>query len=366
MIYANNAGTSWPKPLPVREAVAAALEADPRGASEQIAGAARRISEWMGVRHPERLLFTPGCTSALAVAVRDLPWREGDAVVTSSLEHHALIGPVESLARTRGVQHRAAPRGPGDCPIDLDFVRDALREGNTRLVAVSAASNVTGECLPLKALADLAHESAALLLVDAAQAAGVVGWDLERLAADIVVFAGHKAPLGPQGVGVLWAAPRVEFESPFASCEVADPSQPPACNPYPDYCDVGGANLAAIAGLDAGVQWLQKAGAEPGEAARELARQLIERLRADERVRVFGGADVDRSAAVSIAVEGLALDVAEAHFARHGIVVRAGQHCAPMATAAIGAPAGTIRISFGPFNEPDDVEAIVAAVEAVA
>ncbi|HXI01695.1 MAG TPA: aminotransferase class V-fold PLP-dependent enzyme, partial [Candidatus Saccharimonadales bacterium] len=254
MIYANNAGTSWPKPPEVREAVAATLAAPPEEAPRLLAAAHEEIAGFLGVKDPARLLLTQGCTSALALAIGDLPWESGDVVVTSSLEHHALERPVAKLVRERGVIHRAAPYRPG-LPVDPGFVSGVLGEGRVRLVALTAASNVTGEILPVEEIAGMAHRHGALCLVDAAQTAGLLPIDAERLGVDILVFAGHKGPLGPQGIGGLWAAPHVEFRSPAAACEIGGSRRADgACSPFPGYCDAGSANVAGAAGLAAGMR----------------------------------------------------------------------------------------------------------------
>lgn len=356
MIYANNAATSWPKPRSVTRAVRETLERGPEVAAETFETARAAICRTFGMRDPERFLFTPGASSALAVAVADLPWEAGDVVVTSAVEHHALARPVEDLVAHRDVRHEVVPYAEG-VPFDLDRLRAVLREGRVRLVAMTAASNVTGELLPVEEAIALAHEHGTLVLVDAAQTAGVVPIDVVKLGADLLVFAGHKGPLGPQGIGGLWAAPHVAFEPPGATCSIGD--EP--CAPFPTYCDVGSANIAAAAGLAAGLTWL--ATERRTGAGIALARELIERVRDRPGCRVFAP-DAPRTGAVSLAFDDLPLERAEAFFAERGVVVRAGTHCAPMALEAIGSPAGTVRVGFGPFNESPDVDAIAEVVAA--
>jgi len=365
MIYANNAGTSWPKPPGMSEAVVASLAADPVEAAKAFEPARDAVCRLLGIADRERLLFTSGCTQALAVGIEDLPWREGDVIVTSSLEHHAVVRPARKLERERGVSHVAAPYRDGE-PVDLDFVRDVLGRGRVRLLAVSAASNVTGELLPIDELAALAHEHDALCLVDAAQAVGIVPVDVEASGADMIAFAGHKGPLGPQGIGALWARPGVEFESPAASCNIGERSaarQP--CSPFPGYCDVGGLNLAGAAALAASVEWVLVRGVdEVGGHGRALASRLRAGLRERKGCTVYGvDDDARRTAAVSIELDGLPVARAESFFLERGIIVRAGEHCAPTALESIGAPGGTIRISFGSFNTADDVDAVLASID---
>jgi selenocysteine lyase/cysteine desulfurase len=234
-----------------------------------------------------------------------------------------------------------------------------------RLVAITGASNVTGERLPVAELTALAHAHGALVLLDTAQLAGVVPLSIAALGVDAMVFAGHKALLGPQGIGGLWAAPHVAFACAAATCAIGEPAAgaPPAAAlraPFPGFCDVGSVNLAGAVGLAAALDWL--AAQPPAELARPVAMRA--RLRAAlagrTRVRALGG-DGPHTATLSLAGDALPLATAEAHFAAHGVLVRAGRHCAPMALAALGEPDGCVRISFGPHNRDADVDVVLAA-----
>ena len=327
-----------------------------------LAAAQSDICAFLDIPEPERFLFTPGCTAALALAIGDLPWQPGDEVVTSALEHHALTRPVDALVRHRGVRHSVAPYSEGT-PIDLDFVRARLEGGRVRVVATTAASNVTGELLPIHELAELAHRYGALYLMDAAQTVGVVPLSVADSGADILAFAGHKGPLGPQGIGGFWASSKVAFESPAAVCEIAEARRSAACSPFPSYCDTGGLNVAGAVGLAAGLRWLRDAAVEPGLHARGLSARLEPALRERTGCRVYGAAGTPRTAALSLRIDALPLERCESFFAERGVWVRAGHHCAPMAVDAIGAGEGTLRISFGPFSAEDDVEVILDAID---
>jgi len=363
-IHANHAGTSFPKAPGVADALAGVLSGPPEVGIAALSQAHAASCAWLGIEAPERLLLTPGCTSALSVAVGDLPWQPGDVVVTSSLEHHALARPVERLVRDRGVVHEQLAYAPGT-PVDLDGLRAVLRRGNVRLVATTAASNVTGEVLPVSEIAALAHEAGALYLLDAAQTLGVLPLDVGTVGADLLTFAGHKAVMAPHGIGGLWAAPHVLFESPSAVCELGVDGRPAgACSPFPGYCDVGSVNLAAAAGFGAAVAWHVEQGAAAGQRACALAGRLRAALAERAGCELLGGPQGPYTATLSVRIAGLALERAEGHFAAAGITVRAAQHCAPMALQALGAPEGTLRISFGALNMDDDVDAVLAAVDA--
>ena len=131
----------------------------------------------------------------------------------------------------------------------------------------------------------------------------------------------------------------------------------------PGYCDVGSVNLAGAVGLAAALDWITLRGVEEtGGRARRLATRLVAGVAERDGVALLGG-EGPRTATVSLRVEGLALAEAEGRFRAEGLTVRAGQHCAPLACEALGQPAGTLRISFGPFNGVDDVEQVLAVLD---
>lgn len=364
MIYANAAGTSWPKAPGVVEAVQAALLADPTDNARRFGEGHDAVRRFFGVpdASADRLLLAPSCTAALAVAVGDLALERGDVVITSSLEHHALARPVQKLVWERGVVHAQAPYRPG-VPIDLDFVEQTLRAGRVKLVAVTGASNVTGERLPIAELAALARAHGARTLLDAAQVAGLTPLDVGALGVDLLTFAGHKAMQGPLGVGGLWAAPHVAFACPTAACEVGAADAAGRRAPFPGFCDVGSVDTPALAGLAAALAWRDSCSPAQLERPLTLARRLLAECRDRRRCRVLGG-DGPRTATVAFTLAHVPLTHAQRHFRAHGVTVRAGTHCAPMALAALGAPEGCVRVSFGPHNEPADVDAVLAAIDA--
>jgi selenocysteine lyase/cysteine desulfurase len=356
-MYVNNAGTSWPKAPGAVEAAREALAAPPSANQHVLQAARTEVCQLIGVTQPERLLLTGSCTAALSLLIGDLPLTAGDVVLTSAVEHHALMRPLQQLELTRGIALAVAPYAPG-APFDLEFAERSLRAGRVRLVAVSGASNVTGEVLPIAELTQLAHTHGALVLLDAAQTFGV----LPTPDVDMLVFAGHKGPLAPHGVGGLWVAPHVVLQSPAAICDISAPR----CASFPGDCDVGSANLAAIAGLDAALRWRRGQSADVFQHATGLAARLRQGLRAQQGCHVFGGDAWPHTAALSFRIDTLPLARAEAFFSERGIVLRAGQHCAPFALQAIGADEGTLRVSFGPFNCDSDVDAILEAVKLAA
>ncbi len=359
LIYLNNAGTSWPKPAAVQRAVEATLVAPPPNWQPALNDAQRSIAGFFGIRDPARLLFTGSCTAALSTVLERLPWQPGERLITSTFEHHALGLPAARLTATRGVEHLVAPP-QGEAPVDLQWVEDALRRGGVRLVAMSMASNVTGALLPISALASLAHRHGALLLVDAAQAAGVVPVDVEALAADIMTFAGHKGPLGPHGVGGLYIAPEVELAPPAREHSFAGTAAL-------SYCDLGSINAAGVMGMAAGISWLRERGMDAiRERIRLRTAQLLAGLDALDGVTIYGPTSADsRAAAVSITVAGIEVAALGAELAAAGVVVSAGKQCAPMSHAALGTSHGTVRLSAGPMTSAADIDGVLEVLRAL-
>ncbi len=357
MTYLNHAGTSWPKPAPVRAAVARALEAQAADWPGSFEAARGRVADALGVADPERLLLTPGCTSALSVAVADHPWQAGERILTSSLEHHALLRPVEALV-ARGVEPGVVPRGT-DGPFDLDALEGELRRGGVRLVAVCAACNVSGELLPLPEIIALARAHGALCLVDGAQVAGWMPLDLDTLGADLFAFAGHKALQGPWGIGGLVVGRDVALSSPAATCDLPAPGEAAACATMPGYCDVGSVDMAALAGLVAALDWLgDSARGDRLARARAQIERLAAALEAHAEVRLLGRRRADaRLPTLAFSRAGTPSTQLARPYERAGIRVASGFQCAPRAHAALGSGAdGAVRLSAGPTTSDADVE----------
>lgn len=361
-VYLNQAGTSWPKAPGVAEAVQRTLLADPLQHGALFAESRDRIAAALGLTHPEDLLLTPGCTSALSTLLHALSWQPGDIVVTSAVEHEAMLGPIAALVRLRGIEHRRVGYTPG-APFDLPAYEALLQTGRVRAVAVTAASNVTGECLPVETIASAARRAGAFCLVDAAQTTGISHLQLEALGADAVAFAGHKGPLAPQGIGGLWLRRSAEptgCDLDEGRCTGASDLHHPLLQAPIGYCDLGSVNLAGAVAMATSLEWLASV-PDRRKHAVALRNRLAQALRARGDCEVFGG-DGPSTTAVSFRHATVPLAQAQQRFATHGIIVRAGRHCASDALRILGAPEGTIRVSFGVFNRDEDVDAVLHAL----
>ena len=380
VIYLDYAATSWPKPPEVFEAMRDFMEnagGNPGRSGHRLSVAAARIvfqarellAQLFHAPDPMRMIFTQNVTHSLNLVLRGL-LRPGDRVVTTGMEHNAVMRPLRALER-EGVCVAVAGCS-ADGSLDMPGLRAAVLPG-TRLVVMTHASNVVGTILPVTDAARLAHEAGALLLVDAAQTAGVLPIDVQAMGIDFLAFTGHKGLHGPTGTGGLVLGERVKVDElePLVRGGTGSRSefeeQP---GMLPDKYESGTPNGAGIAGLGAAVRWVLSRGVESIEAQeRQLAAQLIAGLANVPGVRLYGtGKPASMTAVVSCRVEGSRVsDVGLRLDEDHGILCRVGLHCAPAAHRTLGTfPEGTIRLAPGPGTTAADIREVVAAFGKVA
>ena len=375
MIYLDNAATSWPKPEPVYTAVDDCLRrvgGSPgrgghtmaRQAAEVLFDAREEVAGLWGIGDSSRISFTANATDAMNTALLGSV-SPGDTVVTTSMEHNAVARPLRFL-ETKGIKLRiVACSSEGKLPLDL--LQQALRDSPKALV-MTHASNVTGEIMPIEQVSQLLPKGT-LLILDAAQTAGLEPLDAERLGIDLLSASGHKGMFGPQGTGCLYVKPGVQLV-PLrygGTGSSSESDQQPTF--MPDCLESGTQNTPGIAGLREGVRFIRKNGLEKIAAReRELAAALVNSLRAMEGVRVLGWTDMARQTAVVSAVFArvdsgwLAQRLGE----EYGIASRAGLHCAPWAHRSLGTLAtGAIRFSPGWFTREQDIEQTVKAIDAI-
>lgn len=368
-IYLNNAATTWPKPEVVYEAVNRALRAAGSlgrtagtNVETPLEGARARIAGFLGIDDPRRLAFVPGCTYACNIAIQALEWKAGERILTSGLEHNAVSRPVRLVAERHKVDFACAPYAPGN-PMDLDWVESELKRGKVRLVAAMMASNVTGEILPYRELRELTRRHGALLMLDAAQAGGVLPISMRELQPDLCVFAGHKGLYGTTGAGLLYVAPGLEQQLFVVGGTGKDSGKVEMSRKMPDQFEVGTHNAMALAGLEAGVRWLQDVGVDRVLAhERALTRRFVDGLRKRSDVHLYGGDDLSKRLGVaSVRFLGRAPKDVGGWLAERGVVTRTGFHCAPLAHQTIGSHphGGTVRFSFGWPNTELEVDRVL-------
>ncbi len=376
-IYCNNAATTWPKPEIVYETVDQCfrqLNSPSRTVSdegsrntEMMQTCRAETAEFLAIRNSNRLIFTPSATYSLNLAIQGLEWRDGDEIIMSGLEHHAVSRPIRKVSKRHGVKFHVAPYSPED-PIDLDFVEDTLKAGNVKLIACTMASNVTGDILPSIALGDLAERYGAIYLVDAAQAAGVIPVNVDDLKADMLSIAGHKGLFGPPGVGALYVRKGIELETLAEGGTGRDSGKHEMSGRYPSNYEVGTHNLLSIAGMTAGVRWIRQSGlANLRKHEMSVASRFLERVRDIDGVKIYGSDDIEnRTAVVSLTMEDCRPVTMSTWLAEeHNVSTRAGYHCAPGAHETIGTlpGEGTVRFSFSFANTVEEADQVADYLE---
>jgi len=311
-----------------------------------------------------RIVFTHNATHALNTALAGV-LRAGDAVVVTQLDHNAVLRPVHARVRRLGIECRMVP---ADAAGALDGAAlDRMLDG-ARLLTINAASNVLGTALDVGALTRRAHDAGALVLVDLAQSAGHIPFDAAVAGVDMVAVTGHKALLGPQGTGALWVREGLELDPLLTGGTGGDSTSRDMPAAYPDHLEAGTLNGPGIAGLLAGIDWVRRRGVAQ---LRAEASALKERLRAGlssiAGVRVLSPAAPDGAPVVTIAADRMDPSTLAARLDRdHGVLTRAGLHCAPEAHRILGTlSTGAVRFSAGWATTAEDVDRAVEAVAAV-
>lgn len=375
--YFDTAATSWPKAPGVGEAMAAYLSEvgcnigrGAYGTAYDAAGLVldtrEKLCKLFGGPAPQNVVFTPGCTHSLNAVLKGL-LKPGDRVVTSTMEHNAVLRPLTQLEHL-GVRVDYFPcndRGE----LDFSSASDLLHP-DTKLVVMTHASNLCGTILPVAEIGALCRARGIFFCVDAAQTAGILPIHMGEMGIDALAFPGHKGLLGPQGIGGLILTDELaQALTPLVAGGTGSISDSLAMPDFlPDRFEPGTLNLPGIYGLHAALTWREAQDAQAlRERERRLTGHLIARLREYEEdgLRVLGTGDARKQVGV-VSVDFLTMDNAEAAYrldSTYGIQTRCGLHCAPLAHKTLGTfPKGTVRFSIGPFTTFEDIDYVQGAV----
>ena len=364
MIYLDNGATSFHKPESVYRAVRCALEncANPgRGGYTAAMAAAKtvlrcreRAAELFHCQ-PEQVVMTTNCTHGLNIAIGTLV-KPGSRVVVTGFEHNAVTRPLYA----RGAKLRVAGRKLFDWADTLEDFENALRAGADAAV-FTHASNVFGYVLPVYEMAALCRQYGVPFVMDAAQSAGMLTVDMEKLGADFIAMPGHKGLLGPQGTGVLLCGrmPKPLLQGGTGSLS----AQQEMPDFLPDAAEAGTLNVPGIAGLSAGIAYVLQQRPE-----RLLARARTEAMRCGKMLEKFGFRvfmGENQIGTVSF-IPDMDCEDAAGILGENGIAVRAGLHCAPLAHESAGTlETGTVRISFGYNANQRETEGFIRAIASV-
>jgi cysteine desulfurase / selenocysteine lyase len=376
-IYLDNAATSFPKPEAVYLAMdrfARSSMANPGRAGHKMALASEhvlddgrhRLNRFFNGKAPERFVFTLNCTDALNMAVKGV-LRAGDHVITTDLEHNSVSRPLRAM-ELAGHISLTRVKADGGGTVSPDDIRATITP-KTRMIALTHASNVVGTIQPVAEIGQIARERDILLLVDCAQTAGVVPVDIQAMNIDLLAFPGHKGLMGPTGTGALYVSPRVQVNAWREGGTGGDSSSETQPKDYPYFLEGGTPNVVGVAGLSAGIQWVESEGLSKIHAHEvALTERLWKRLDEIGGINVFGHRDLSRRVGtLSFRSEALAAtEIGGILDQAFDIAIRPGLHCAPYIHRSIGTfPDGTVRVSPGPFNTEAEIDRLADALREI-
>ncbi len=381
LIYLDNAATVWPKPEMVYEFMLKFYRetgVNPGRSGFDLAIEAgnlldklrKRLTKFFGGDQdcPERLCFGYNATDALNLILFGL-LGHGDHVVTTKLEHNAVLRPANHLVRDHGVEATFVPFN-GEGFVEPDDIRRAIRP-NTRLVVMNHGSNVLGTVQPVSEVGRICRERGVTFALDTAQTAGVIPIDMQAMNVDVLAFTGHKAMMGSTGIGGLCVRKHVEIRHTRAGGTGVRSAEPYHLEEYPWRMEYGTPNMVGVAALWAGQDWLDANGVERTHA-REMAlvQRLVDGLGATDGVTLYCCRSLkNHLSTVTMNVDGLdAGDVGTMLDVDFNVATRTGLHCAPLVHEQIGTIPihGGVRFSIGAFNTEAEIDTAIEGIRQIA
>lgn len=379
LVYLDNAATSQ-KPQQVLNAI---LEAYSRWNSNihrgvhhlsQIAtskheNARQTVADFINAHSSDEIVFTKGTTdslNALAFSFGEAFIREGDEIIVSSLEHHSNIVPWQMLCERKKAVLRHIPLME-DLSLDMAAFKSLLSD-KTKLVSVAHVSNVLGTIQPVEEIIRLSHEKGIPVCIDGAQSVPHRRVDVQALDCDFLVFSGHKM-YGPTGIGVLygkrsWLEQLPPHEGGGEMIEHVR-WEGTTYNELPYKFEAGTPNFIGSYALKKAIEYIEAIGWETIEAHERELTEYCEQELIRLGCKVYG-AGQKKAGVISFNLYsgdtlihpfdvGTLLD-------QQGVAVRTGHHCAEPLIDRMGVP-GTVRVSFGLYNDKEDVDAFIEALQ---
>lgn len=376
MIYLDNAATTMHKPKEVIDAVVEAMTSlgnAGRGANEAslsaariIYGAREKLCRFFNGEDPRQIVFTSNSTESLNIAIKGL-LEPGDHVITTMLEHNSVLRPLYEMEK-KGVALtiiKADKKGR----FSLEEMEAAIRP-ETKMIVCTNGSNLTGNYVDIGKVGEMAHRHDVLFVVDASQTAGVFPIDVRSMQVDVLCFTGHKGLLGPQGTGGMYVREGLAIrplKSGGSGVQTYSKTHP---REMPTALEAGTLNGHGIAGLRAGVEYIEKTGLDNIRAReQELMWRFYEGVKEIPGVTVYGDFHSrERCAIVSLNIGDYdSSEVSDALLTEYGISTRPGGHCAPLMHEALGTvEQGAVRFSFAHSNTEEEVDIAINAVRELA
>jgi cysteine desulfurase/selenocysteine lyase len=379
LIFLDNGATSYPKPEevytfmdqfyrnfgvnPGRSGYDLCMET-----GELIEETRTMLARFFNGRYSDRLCFSYNSTDALNLIINGM-LREGDHAITTTIEHNSVLRPLYHLCKYKGVEMDYIPFDKKGFVDPDDFPKKFKK--NTKLVIVNHASNVIGTIQPIKEIGKYCWEDDIPFAIDASQSAGKIPIDIEEMCVDIVAFTGHKSLLGPTGIGGLYVREGIEIRHTRAGGTGVRSAVRTHLDEYPYRLEYGTLNTLGVAGLHAGVKWIEKQGLENiHNHEMRLTTMLRDGLEDVRGVTLYCQDDLtDHISIFLFNVDGFeALNTGTILDVDYNIACRTGLHCAPLVHEQIGTAEihGAVRFGVGPFNTEEHIQTAIQAVKEIA
>lgn len=370
IIYLDSAATSYPKPSAVLSAMTTCMKqsgGNPGRSSHRLAiEAAREIYQCRVAAarlfgaEPERVIFTLNATHALNLAIKGIV-RKGDHALCSDMEHNSVYRPLYRLAGDGIITFDIFDTFP-TAPVRTDdmILSSLVRRirPDTKLVICAHASNICSATLPIAKIGALCRRMGILFAVDAAQSAGALDINIERMNIDLLCVPGHKGLLGPQGTGMLILGKNVHPDTLMEGGNGMDSLQGEMSEDAPERYEPGTLQTPAIAGLRAGLEFVETTGVEAiGDREKRLGARLRDKLLTLPKVTVY--APRHEGGVVLFSVDGYTSEEIGRILDTAGICVRTGFHCTALGHRTLRTPGdGAVRASLGWFSGERDTDAL--------
>lgn len=376
-IYLDNAATSYPKPQQVAKSMYDFMinngSSSGRGSYQRamqsdflVYETRKLVGELFNFKDPKKVIFTSNVTESLNLALRGI-LKENDHVVTSSLEHNAVWRCLKTLEKEKNITITKVPATKEGYTNPIDVAK-SIKE-NTKLIVFTHASNVLGTIQPIKEIGRIAKDNDILFLVDAAQTAGACNIDVKEDNIDLLAFTGHKSLLGPMGTGGLIINCDYDINPLKVGGTGGDSAYEYQPDYYPNKLETGTLNVSGIVGFREAIKFINKESiAKIHNKEKKLTAYALDKLKEVKNIEIYGPQNSeDIVGVISFNIKNIrAEDAVHELDSKYNIMLRAGLHCAPNAHELIGTKEiGSMRIGIGYFNEKEDIDKLVQALNEI-
>ena len=365
MIYFDQAATTRVKPDCVIAAVTQAMctmgnsgravHGGAMDASRVIYEAREKVANLFGCFRERNVVFTANATESLNTALFGL-LEPGDHVIATDLEHNSVLRPLYQLEQQEVEVSFLSADSMGN--IRTEQLKELVRP-NTKVIVCTHASNLTGNLVDLAAVGRIAREQGLIFVADVSQTAGVFPIDMQEMGIDVLCFTGHKALLGPQGIGGMCIGENIEIKPRKMGGTGVQTYRKEQPLEYPTRLEAGTLNGHGIAGLSAAIDYILQIGLNARrEKELRLMRRFYEGVQEIAGMKVYGDFSGERAPIVALNWRDVpSTELSDALWEEAGIATRAGAHCAPRMHRALGTETqGAVRFSFGYDNTEEEVD----------